>query len=65
MEKKKILYISQEITPYLPETEMSEISGIYHREFRKKGEKFVRLCHVTAALTRDATNCMKLSGSPE
>ncbi len=26
MEKKKILYISQEITPYLPESEMSEIS---------------------------------------
>ncbi|NQU86665.1 MAG: glycogen/starch synthase [Mariniphaga sp.] len=26
MEKKKILFISQEITPYLPETNMSEIS---------------------------------------
>ena len=26
MESKKVLFVSQEITPYLPETELSQIS---------------------------------------
>jgi starch synthase len=42
MEKTKVLFISQEITPYLPETEMSKIGrylpqGIQEKRKRNKG----------------------------
>jgi len=39
MEKKKILYISQEITPYLPETEMSEIARYLPQGTQEKGRE--------------------------
>ncbi len=39
MEKKKILYISQEITPYLPETEMSEISRYLPQGIQERGRE--------------------------
>ncbi len=39
MEKKKILYISQEIFPYLPETEMSEISRYLPQGTQEKGRE--------------------------
>ncbi len=39
MEKKKILYISQEITPYLPETEMSEISRYLPQGVQERGKE--------------------------
>ncbi|MBN2635309.1 MAG: glycogen/starch synthase [Prolixibacteraceae bacterium] len=39
MEKKKILYISQEITPYLPETNMSEISRYLPQGVQERGRE--------------------------
>ena len=39
MEKKKILYISQEIFPYLPESEMSEISRYLPQGVQEKGRE--------------------------
>jgi starch synthase len=39
MEKKKILYISQEITPYLPETKMSEISRYLPQGVQERGRE--------------------------
>ncbi len=39
MEKKKILYISQEITPYLPETVMSEISRFLPQGVQERGRE--------------------------
>jgi len=39
MEKKKILYISQEITPYLPETEMSHIGRYLPQGIQEKGKE--------------------------
>jgi starch synthase len=39
MEKKKILYISQEITPYLPESEMSEIARYLPQATQEKGRE--------------------------
>ena len=39
MEKKKILYISQEITPYLPETEMSEIGRYLPQGVQERGRE--------------------------
>jgi starch synthase len=39
MEKKKILYISQEITPYLPENRMSEISRYLPQGVQERGKE--------------------------
>ena len=39
MEKKKILYISQEITPYLPESEMSETARYLPQGIQEKGRE--------------------------
>ncbi|MDP4185808.1 MAG: glycogen/starch synthase [Bacteroidota bacterium] len=39
MEKKKILFISQEITPYLPESEMSTISRYLPQGIQDKGKE--------------------------
>ncbi len=39
MEKKKILFISQEITPYLPESEMSVISRNLPQGIQEKGKE--------------------------
>ena len=39
MEKKKILYISQEITPYLPESEMSEIARYLPQGIQERGRE--------------------------
>lgn len=39
MEKKKILYISQEITPYLPETEMSGIARNLPQGVQERGRE--------------------------
>jgi len=39
MEKKKILYISQEITPYLPESEMSEVGRYLPQGVQERGRE--------------------------
>jgi len=39
MDSTKILYISQEITPYLPETEMSTISRFLPQKIQDKGKE--------------------------
>ncbi len=39
MEKTKILYVSQEITPYLPETEMSLIGRFLPQGIQEKGKE--------------------------
>lgn len=39
MEKKRILYISQEITPYLPESEMSEIARYLPQGVQERGRE--------------------------
>lgn len=39
MESKRILYISQEITPYLPESEMSEISRFLPQGVQERGRE--------------------------
>ena len=39
MEKKKILYISQEITPYLPESEMSRIGRYLPQGVQERGRE--------------------------
>ena len=39
MDSTKVLYISQEITPYLPETEMSTISRFLPQKIQDKGKE--------------------------
>jgi starch synthase len=39
MEKKKVLFISSEITPYLPETEMSKISRFLPQGIQERGKE--------------------------
>ena len=39
MEKKRVLFISQEITPYLPESEMSKISRCLPQGIQEKGRE--------------------------
>ena len=39
MEKKKILYISQEITPYLPASDMSEIARYLPQGIQERGRE--------------------------
>ena len=39
MEKKKILFISQEITPYLPENEMSHIGRYLPQGIQERGKE--------------------------
>lgn len=39
MKNKRILYISQEITPYLPESEMSEISRYLPQGVQERGRE--------------------------
>ena len=39
MEKKKVLFISQEITPYLPESEISEIGRYLPQGIQERGKE--------------------------
>ena len=39
MEKKKVLFISQEITPYLPESEISEIGRFLPQGIQERGKE--------------------------
>ncbi len=39
MEKKKVLFISQEITPYMPETEMSKIGRFLPQGIQERGKE--------------------------
>ena len=39
MEKKRVLFISQEITPYLPESEMSVKSRFLPQGIQEKGRE--------------------------
>ena len=59
MAKKKILFISQEIMPYLPESEMAHIGRYYLRGFRKKAKKSGHSCRVMDVLKTDVTSFTK------
>jgi starch synthase len=39
MEKKKVLFISQEITPYLPESEIAEIGRYLPQGIQERGKE--------------------------
>ena len=41
MEKKKVLFIFQEITPYLPESEMSTIGGYLPQGIQNSGKEII------------------------
>ena len=58
MSNDKVLFISQEIKPYLPDSEMSIMGHDMPHGMQERGYE-VR----TFMSTNDATNCMKLSVS--
>ena len=39
MEKKKVLFVSQEITPYLPESEISKIGRELPQGIQERGKE--------------------------
>ena len=55
MSQAKILFISQEITPYLPESEMSKIGRFLPQGIQEKGREI-------RTSMKEGTNCMRLSG---
>ena len=58
MAKKKILFISQEIMPYLPESEMAHIGRYLPQGIQEKGKE-IRTCRVMDVLTKDVTSFTK------
>ena len=59
MVKKKILFISQEIMPYLPESEMAHIGRYLPQGIQEKGKKSGHSCRVMDVLTKDVTSFTK------
>jgi starch synthase len=50
MESTKVLFISQEITPYLPETHMSFICRNLPQGIQERGREIRPSCHGLAVL---------------
>ena len=61
MDKKRVLFISQEITPYLSETEISTRCRNLPEGIMEKVKILEYLCLSTAVLMREEINYMKLS----
>ena len=59
MDAKKILFIAQEITPYLPESEIATICRNLRKEFRNAVAKSELSCLNLVTLMNVATNYMK------
>ena len=59
MAKKKILFISQEIMPYLPESEMAHIGRYLPQGILEKAKKSGHSCRVMDVLTKDVTSFTK------
>lgn len=61
MSKYKVLFVAQEIVPYLSDSPMGRFAGTFRREFRKKEEKSGHLCLVLAVSMKGATSFTKWS----
>lgn len=59
MTNNKVLFINQEIMPYLPESEMSKAGLDLPKGIQERGLRCVRLCLNMGALTSGATSCTK------
>lgn len=59
MAKKKILFISQEIMPYLPESEMAHIGRYLPQGIQEKGKEIRTFMPRYGVLTKDVTSFTK------
>ena len=55
----KVLFITQEITPYVSESEMANIGRNLPQAIQEKGVKSGHLCLNGETLTNAEINCMK------
>ncbi len=59
MSKARVLFVSQEIVPYLKDTPMGHITRYLPQGFRKKEKKSALLCQNTAISMSAVISCMK------
>ena len=59
MKAKKVLFITQEITPYVSETEMSLIGRNLPQAIQEKAKRYVLSCPSGETSTNDATSYTK------
>ena len=59
MKDKRVLIISPEVVPYLPQSEQAINSFNFLKEFKKEVEKFELLCQDTVLLMKDVINFTK------
>ena len=59
MEKKRVLYISQEIAPFYRIQTLQQLRENYRREFKREEKKSELLCRVTDVSTKEDINCTK------
>ena len=59
MKDKRVLYISSEVVPYLPETEISSTAFQVAKMTNQLVDKLEFLCHVLVILMKEDINYMK------
>ena len=59
MSKPRVLYISQHLTPYLPETTMSHVSRMLPQGTHEKGKEIRVFMPRLGKSTSVVTNCTK------
>ena len=59
MDAKKILFIAQEITPYLPESEIATICRNLPQGIQERGREIRTSCLNSEISTSDAISCTK------
>lgn len=64
MKANKVLFITQEITPYVPESEMANMGRFLPQAIQEKAEKSELLCQNGAMSMSAETNYTKSSACP-
>lgn len=59
MKAKKVLFINQEITPYVPESEMSHLGRVLPQTIQEKDTKYGLSCLSGAISTSVGDSCMR------
>jgi starch synthase len=59
MKEAKVLFIAQEITPYLPESEIANICRNLPQGIQDRGHEIRTLCLSTVLLTSVVINCTR------
>ncbi len=59
MEAKKVLFINQEITPYVPESEMSHLGRVLPQTIQEKGYEIRTFMPKWGNINERRDSCMK------